>query len=94
MPKEIELTLYSKPDCPLCDEMVEVMLEVGKKIPIHVQHVDITSDAGLQERYGLDIPVLMCGNECLAKHRAHEKTIYAKIAKIRNVMESGCRAEG
>jgi hypothetical protein len=54
----IELVLYSKPDCHLCEEARELlgMTLTGK--PVAVEIVDISGDAGLQERYGLRIPVV------------------------------------
>ena len=82
MPGKIELTLYSKPDCPLCDEMEKVIREVGAEMPFRIRYVDISADAGLQSRYGLDIPVLMYGGEHLAKHRVHKKTLAGKLRKI------------
>ncbi|MBI5177658.1 MAG: glutaredoxin family protein [Nitrospinae bacterium] len=82
MKKEIELTMYSRPDCHLCDEMEEMVMLVSKKVPVRLLRADISNDAELNKRYGMDIPVLEHNGQCLAKHRAHEKTLLAKLEKL------------
>jgi hypothetical protein len=79
---EIQLTLYSKPDCHLCDEMEEVLLNASSGSEIKVTRVDITKDPELEKLYGLDIPLLTHKGKLLAKHKAHEKTLAAKLRKI------------
>jgi hypothetical protein len=52
-----QLVLYSRPECHLCEELLEQlgpMLEPTDKVRI----VDIDGDIGLERRYGLRIPVL------------------------------------
>jgi len=79
---KISLTMYSKPGCHLCDEMEEVVRMVSAHVPLCLVQVDISTDPALDERYGMDIPVLEHNGECLAKHRVHEKTLLAKLNKI------------
>lgn len=50
------LTLYAKPDCPLCEEARELIAQLH--VPVIVQEVDISRDAQLLDRYGIRIPVL------------------------------------
>src|SRR5215471_6369909 len=54
----IALTLYSRPGCHLCDEMKTVINRVAESTPLHLEEIDISSNADLEERYGLEIPVL------------------------------------
>lgn len=56
------LTLYSRPDCHLCELMLRELHGVldGEA---EVRRVDISGDLALIERYGLRIPVLACGDE-------------------------------
>ena len=59
----IALTIYSRPGCHLCDEMKAVVRRVLQSTPptaqVHVDEVDISTNADLEARYGLEIPVLM-----------------------------------
>jgi len=49
-----ELTLYTRPDCHLCELAEEMLEESG----LAWQSVDIESDLSLIRRYGSHIPVL------------------------------------
>ena len=63
------LTLYSKPGCHLCDEMKHVIERVGERIPLALEVIDISTDADLMARYGLEIPVLLVDGTKAAKYR-------------------------
>jgi glutaredoxin len=70
----IALTIYSKPGCHLCDDMKAIVDRVVRTsaLPIAVEDVDITTDADLEARYGLEIPVLMVDGRKVAKYRVTE----------------------
>ena len=57
----IAITLYSRPGCHLCDEMKVVVQRVAQSAsePVTIEVVDISTDPGLETRYGLEIPVLL-----------------------------------
>ncbi len=51
------LTLYSRPECELCDRLLDELVPVlGERAEVEV--VDISADPELERRYGLRIPVL------------------------------------
>jgi hypothetical protein len=59
-----KLTLYSKQDCCLCDDALEVierMRAEGHALDIEV--IDIDEDAELTARYGERIPVVLVNGE-------------------------------
>ena len=68
----IALTLYSRPGCHLCDEMKTVINRVAQSTPLHLEEIDISSRADLEERYGLEIPVLFVAGKKAAKYRIGE----------------------
>ena len=51
------LTLYSRPDCHLCDEAESLLLSSG--LGESYQKTDIETDLKLIRRYGIHVPVLM-----------------------------------
>ena len=53
-----QLTLYSSPDCLLCDEAIELLQHSGSFKKISINKKDIYSDKGLLIKYKLHIPVL------------------------------------
>ena len=53
-----KVTLYSKPDCPLCDEARDALERVRADLPFDLEEVDIMTRASLLEQYGERIPVV------------------------------------
>ncbi len=79
---KIELTMYTKRECGLCDEMKEVVSALPKELNVTLKEVDITSDAALEEKFLLDVPLLFHGDRCLVKHQTDEKEILIEIGKL------------
>jgi glutaredoxin len=65
----LEVTLYTRPNCHLCEEAKAVILPLLREFRARLREVNIDLDAGLAERYGWDIPVLFIGTHKAAKHR-------------------------
>ena len=53
------VTLYSKPDCPLCDEARGVLDRVRDRRPFDLEVVDITGEPELEAAYRERIPVVV-----------------------------------
>jgi hypothetical protein len=78
----IELTVYSRPGCHLCDEMLAELepLVAGRA---EIQVVDISQDERLSRRFGILIPVLMHGSEELSRYRLDTERVTELIDKPR-----------
>jgi hypothetical protein len=57
------LTLYSRPDCHLCDEARAALERVRARAPFDLREVNIESDDSLHSRYLERIPVVALGDE-------------------------------
>ena len=68
----IQVTIYSRPGCHLCDEMKAVVHRVARSIPFSLEEVDISGHAELEALYGLEIPVLAINGKKAAKYRVTE----------------------
>jgi hypothetical protein len=66
------LTVYSRPGCHLCDDMMSVIERVARRTAVTVEVIDISTDAELEARYGLEIPVLTVNGKKAAKYRVSE----------------------
>ena len=56
----MKLTLYSRPECHLCEAVVADLLPLlGDGVTLET--VDVDSSVALERRYGLRIPVLTAG---------------------------------
>lgn len=49
---------YTKEGCPLCQEARRMLDRLGRRYPMRVTEVDITSDEALFRRYRDTIPVI------------------------------------
>ena len=73
------LTLYGKPDCPLCDKMKDVVERVRTRVPFTLEVISIETDPALFERFWKDIPVLTEGSVILFRHRVTEEALAAAL---------------
>jgi glutaredoxin len=53
-----KVTLYIKPDCPLCDDARRALERVRANSPFYLEEVDITSRGSLFAEYRERIPVV------------------------------------
>lgn len=58
-------TLYTRANCPLCDEAKLMIQLVNEDFPLPYKEIDIESNDELHEKYMLMIPVLEKDNEIL-----------------------------
>ena len=75
------VVLYGKADCPLCDEMKDVIEQVRREIPCTVEVVDIERDAALTAAYGVDVPVLFIDGRKAFKHRVDAAALRRRLAR-------------
>jgi glutaredoxin len=76
------VTLYSKPDCPLCDVAREALERVRERTAFDLSEVDITSDAELEARLRERIPVVALGDEELFDFQVDEEVLERRLAGV------------
>jgi uncharacterized membrane protein len=57
----VEVTLYMRGDCHLCEVAQEYLKELETVIPHHLTIIDIDSDIKLRNLYGFNVPVILVG---------------------------------
>jgi glutaredoxin len=65
----VKLTLYSRQDCCLCDEMKTVIQQVAAKTALYLVEIDVDSNVELQAKYGSEVPVLFINGHKAFKYR-------------------------
>ena len=73
------ITLYTRKDCCLCEEMKEVVQKVLAEIPLEVEEIDVDGVPDLKEKYGNEVPVLFINGRKAFKYRATEKELKRKL---------------
>ncbi len=76
----MKIEIYSKPDCELCREAKEVILEAQRRMPFDLVEVNIESDPALFAEYRYDIPVVFVDGHKAFKHRL---TLEALVQRLR-----------
>lgn len=76
-----EVVLYTKNNCPLCDEAKELLLVIQKEFDFSLKEVDIYQDDKLLEKYQLMIPVVEVDKEVVDYGQIN-------LINVRNVFES------
>lgn len=66
---EIEVTLYTRKGCHLCDEAKAQMAPLLREFDARLREVDIDADETLRALYDVDVPVIFLGDRKVAKHR-------------------------
>lgn len=94
----IEVTLYTRQDCHLCEQTLQDLESLQEVVPHQVQVVDIDQDEKLQKKYGHEIPVVVAGPYTLRapiNHKDLEITLRAvqyefeKQAALDRAIQSG-----
>jgi len=63
------LTLYSRDECHLCEEMVAALRRLQESVPFELEIVDVDAAPGPAARFGADVPVLVHDGVELCRHR-------------------------
>lgn len=77
----MQLTLYGRKDCCLCDEMAEVVEVVAGERGLGVVKVDVDTDPALAVAYGHEVPVLCLGTRRIVSGRVSARALRALLAR-------------
>jgi glutaredoxin len=76
-----KLTLYTRKDCCLCDEMKDVVRRVSRKIPIDLDEIDVDGLPELRDEFGNEVPLLFIDGRKAFKYRVTEKALANRLKK-------------
>ncbi|MGB9128826.1 MAG: glutaredoxin family protein [Thiobacillus sp.] len=63
------LTLYTRADCPLCEEMVAEVAALVAGTGHPLLPLDVDADPELKARYGWEVPLLFDGDAEICRHQ-------------------------
>ncbi len=73
----LQVTLYTKTGCGLCDEVKAALAALADQYPHQLNSVDITTDLDLLRRYRYSIPVVIIGETTLKAPIMDEQLVEA-----------------
>jgi glutaredoxin len=75
------LTVYSKSDCHLCEQAIEVLRRLQREFAFEIEELDIHGDDALMRAYFERIPVIALDGEELCE-------LFVQEALVRERLES------
>ena len=82
MPAKVQVSIYSKPGCHLCDEAKEAIRAAGCDDRITLTEINIESDSELMSKYRYDIPVIAINGVEAFMHRIDPTEFRERILKL------------
>jgi glutaredoxin len=78
----IEIDIYSRRGCHLCDEAKAVVERVQQRYTFALRVINIETDAALEKEYGEQIPVVFINGSKAFKYRVDEAELEKKVKKL------------
>jgi glutaredoxin len=78
----LQVTLYGRQECGLCDHALAALRRIARKLPLEVTVVDIDTDEALQARYFLEIPVVTVDGEEVARAPISERALEERLTAV------------
>lgn len=82
---EMDVVLYGKRNCCLCDDAKAMLNELADEFSFHIKEVNIYEDDALLEKYQIMIPVVEINGKEVAYGIIHKSVI---IQHIKNIVKS------
>ena len=79
----MNVTVYSKKDCQLCDIARETLLKIRKEFPFSLTEIDIEKDRTAFEKYKYLIPVIEIDGEMVFNYMVNE-TEMKKLLRLKS----------
>lgn len=79
---KILVTIYSRPDCHLCDEAKAAIGAAGCSDRFSLEEINIDEDPAAYELYRYDIPVIFINGVKAFKHRVEAKEFRRRIERL------------
>lgn len=77
------LTVYSRNDCHLCEEMIAGLRVLQGRVRFDLHVADVGGEPELERRYGERVPVLAHGERVLCQHVLEPAAVTAYLERIR-----------
>ncbi len=84
----IEIEIYTKDDCHLCESAKDVLNNVARDYPLRITEIDITKDEKIYSEFKESIPVVFINKKREFVFKVHEITLRKKLDKLNNQINS------
>ena len=77
-----KVTLYTRVDCCLCEDVKVVLDEVRRDTPFELEVLDIDRDEKLRALYDEEVPVVAIDGKKAFKYRVTPTALRARLARV------------
>ena len=78
----IEVSVYSRSNCHLCEVALAVLSEIRKDYEFTITKILIDGDSELEEKYGEQVPVILINNQPHDFFRVDPERFRLAISKL------------
>lgn len=78
----IEVSVYSRSNCHLCEVALEVISEIQKDFEFTITKILIDGDTELEKKYGEQVPVILINNQPHDFFRVDPERFRLAISKL------------
>ena len=78
----IQIDIYSRPTCHLCDEAKAVLERLRHRYAFALRVINIEEDAALEAAYGTQIPVVFINGNMAFKYHVNEAALERKMKRL------------
>ncbi len=82
MRDSIQIEVYSRPGCHLCDDAKTVIERVQGRLNFALRIINIETDPELEKAYGEQIPVVFINGNKAFKYRVDEVELEKKVKRL------------
>jgi len=88
----MQITLYTKPDCHLCDELKRDLADLQPEFGFTLHERDILADADLEQQFQYLVPVLEIDGRALLYPPHDWLTLRSTLHAAQDTIEDSARA--
>jgi len=78
----MQIDIYSRPGCHLCDEAKVVIERVRRRYQFDLRVINVEDDPALESAYGMEIPVVFINGNKAFKYRVNEAELEKRVKKL------------
>jgi len=78
----IEVSIYSRSNCHLCEVALGVLEEMSDELDFQITKILIDGNSELEERYGEQVPVILINNEAHDFFRVDPERFRLALSKL------------
>jgi glutaredoxin len=82
MTNSVQVDIYSRPGCHLCDEAKEVIERVQRRVAFSLKIINIETNPDLEKQYGEQIPVVFVNGIKVFKYHVDEAEFEKKVRRL------------